>query len=165
MPGSKLRKPRPRPVSSDQLERVRHHNIGRMLFDAFRLFSERMLIHLHARGFTDLRPIHTSLLRNVDAAGTRITALGERSSMTKQAVGQLIKECEALGYLRTKADPNDGRAKIVRYTAKGERFLAAIPTVLGAATDDIEALVGRRRMDTLANILEQLNANREGKKT
>ena len=46
--------------------------------------------------------------------------------MTQQAVGQLIKECEGLGYLRTSADPSDRRARIVRYTPKGERFVRLI---------------------------------------
>ena len=138
------------------LGRIRHHNIGRMLLDSFRLFSQRMLAHLHAHGFTDLRPIHTALLRNIDAAGTRITEIGERSSMTKQAVGQLIKECEQLGYLRSSQDPVDRRARIVRFTPKGARFLAALPQVFQAATSDIEAIIGRDRMDSLAETLEML---------
>jgi DNA-binding MarR family transcriptional regulator len=129
-----------------------------MLLGAFRLFSQRMLEHLHAHGFTDLRPIHTALLRNIDAGGTRISVIGERSNMTKQAVGQLIKECESLGYLRTSADPIDRRAKIVRYTPKGERFLASLPQVFRAASRDIEGIIGRDRMNTLARILEKLVA-------
>ena len=145
----------------DRIGRVRHHNIGRLLLDSFRLFSQRMLVHLHANGFTDLRPIHTSLLRNIDASGTRITAIGERSSMTKQAVGQLVKECEGLGYLRASIDPTDRRARVVRYTAKGERFLAGLPRVFQAATDDMQSIIGRRRMDALGAILEVLVANAE----
>lgn len=138
---------------------MRHHNVGRLLLDSFRLFSQRTLVHLHAHGFTELRPIHTALLRNIDAGGTRITEIGERSSMTKQAVGQLIKECERLGYLRTNGDPTDRRAKIVRYTAKGERFLASLPQVVRAATQDIEAVIGRERMDALGETLAMLVAN------
>jgi DNA-binding MarR family transcriptional regulator len=148
-----------RRLPAEQPGSVRHHNIGRLLLDSFRLFSQRMLVHLHANGFTDLRPIHTSLLRNIDAAGTRITEIGDRSSMTKQAVGQLIKECERLGYLGTRIDPNDRRAKIVRYTRKGERFLGALPQVFEAATNDIETMIGSGRMDTLGSILEMLVAN------
>ena len=40
--------------------------------------------------------------------------------------GQLVAEFVELGYIRLVTDPQDRRAKIARYTAKGKRLLRAI---------------------------------------
>jgi DNA-binding MarR family transcriptional regulator len=68
-------------------------------------------------------------------------------------------ECELVGYLRTSGVPTDRRAKIVRYTTKGDRILASLPQVVHAATHDMESIVGRPRMDALGEILELLLGN------
>ena len=40
--------------------------------------------------------------------------------MTKQAVGDVVSELESLGYVERVPDPNDGRAKIIRLTDRGQ---------------------------------------------
>jgi DNA-binding MarR family transcriptional regulator len=139
-----------------RVDDVRHGNIGRLLLDAFRYFNERTIEHLHRHGLGDIRPVHTQLLRNLDAEGTRITALGHRTNMTKQAVGQLIVECERLGYVQRTVDPADSRAKIVRFTRKGEKFLGVVPKVLAASRADLAALIGAARLEALEAALRDL---------
>ena len=42
--------------------------------------------------------------------------------MTRQSMGEVIRDLVDIGILEMVPDPNDGRAKIVRYTTEGKRF-------------------------------------------
>jgi DNA-binding MarR family transcriptional regulator len=82
----------------------------------------RYIHHAFAEaGYNDLRPAHMPILMYVDHPphGTRITELAERAQMTKQSMGDLVADMEALGVVERIPDPTDRRAKIVRYTARG----------------------------------------------
>ena len=50
---------------------------------------------LQVRGFSRLPGSHMNVLRRIDVGGTRISEIADRSRMSKQAVGQLVKRCEA----------------------------------------------------------------------
>jgi DNA-binding MarR family transcriptional regulator len=152
------------PLDAEALEALRHANVGRLLLDAFRYFTSRTVVHLHRHGFPDLRPVHTTLLRHVDARGTRITELSARANITKQGVGQLVADCERLGYVTRSPDPRDSRARIVRFTKKGERFLAALPKVLADAGADIERVLGEEQLHELEATLQRLLAGAKAKR-
>ena len=44
--------------------------------------------------------------------------------MSRQAMGELVDDLEDLGYVERRADPSDGRAKLVVLTGKGEAAMA-----------------------------------------
>ena len=45
--------------------------------------------------FPAFRASHMNVPRHIDVGGTRISEIADRSRMSKQAVGQLVKSCEA----------------------------------------------------------------------
>jgi DNA-binding MarR family transcriptional regulator len=94
------------------------------------------LLHdrLRAEGFDGIRYRHGSVFRFIDARGSRLTELAERSRLTKQAIGELVDELERLGYVERAPDPGDRRAKIIRLTERGEAGQVAAARIL----DDIE---------------------------
>jgi DNA-binding MarR family transcriptional regulator len=51
--------------------------------------------------------------------GVRQVVLANRAGMSKQAIGQLIAEIQALKYVELAPDPDDARAKIVCFTKRG----------------------------------------------
>ena len=108
------------------LDRIRHEHLGWLLGRADLLFAEGVTRTINERGFAGIRLVHIALIRNVDENGTRISEIARRAGMTKQATGQLVAEFVELGYIKLVPDPEDGRAKIARYSAKGKRLLAAI---------------------------------------
>ena len=55
----------------------------------------------------------------LDRNGIRPSELARHADITKQAVGQTVKGCEALGFVEFAADPADGRAQLVRLTSEG----------------------------------------------
>jgi DNA-binding MarR family transcriptional regulator len=100
---------------------VEHHVLPALLEAAHDL----VIGELHARvaegGYADIRPAHGCVFRFVRPEGTRLTEMAERSGLTKQAVGEVVDDLEARGYVTRAPDPSDGRAKLVLLTAKGQR--------------------------------------------
>src|SRR5262245_46388557 len=91
-----------------------------LLFKAARLCNERAL----ARAASDrvrppVRTAHTTLFPHLDFEGIRLTELAARVGTTKQAVGQLVDDLVALGMVERIGDPEDKRAKRVRFSRRG----------------------------------------------
>ncbi len=98
-------------------------HVGVPLWRASHAFVALMMAGYRALGYDDLSESHTTLLPHLDVGGTRITDIAARAGLTKQAIGQMVSDLEDRGYVLRAADPSDARAKIVRYTAKGRRFM------------------------------------------
>jgi DNA-binding MarR family transcriptional regulator len=138
------------------LDRIRHEHLGWLLGRADLLFAEGVTRAMHARGFAGIRLVHIALIRNVDENGTRISEIAKRAGMTKQATGQLVAEFVALGYIRLVVDPDDGRAKIARYTAKGKRLLLAIIDSIEATEAAVASAIGNGQLTALKTTLAKL---------
>ncbi|WP_370154749.1 MarR family winged helix-turn-helix transcriptional regulator [Ferrovibrio sp.] len=136
-------------------EAWRRDNIGRLLNDAARAFEAQVLDYLARAGHDGLGATHINVTRNLDSAGTRLTELARRAAMTKQSMGELVRQMEALGYLRRDADPQDGRAQIVRFTAKGAAWLKAFRRALRRAEADMAARLGAGTVLALRQSLQR----------
>jgi DNA-binding MarR family transcriptional regulator len=80
----------------------------------------KMRARLAEEGYDDIREGYGCVFGFIDIdEGSRLTELAERSGLTKQAVGEVIPELEALGYVTREPDPRDKRAKIIKLTTKG----------------------------------------------
>jgi len=135
------------------LDRIRHEHLGWLLGRADLLFAEGVTRAMHERGFAGIRLVHIALIRNVDENGTRISEIARRAGMTKQATGQLVAEFVDLGYIKLVPDPDDGRAKIARYTAKGKRLLVAIVASIEQTENAVSATIGPKQLETLKTTL------------
>ncbi len=99
--------------------------LGRLLLAAHRGFAADLVVELEERGWPDLRASQAALVLNVDRRfGTRLTELARRAGVTKQAMMVVVDELEVRGLVRRTPDPEDGRAKVVRLTARGRTFAA-----------------------------------------
>jgi DNA-binding MarR family transcriptional regulator len=145
--------PRSQPSSID---RIRHEHLGWLLGRADLLFAEGVTREMHERGFAGIRLVHIALIRNVDENGTRISEIAKRAGMTKQATGQLVAEFVELGYIKLVPDPDDGRAKIARYTARGRRLLIAIVASIEATETIVASAIGNAELDGLKQTLAKL---------
>ncbi len=132
----------------------------RTLGGLLRLAEETLRARVYARmaevGFSDIRPAHSSLLRNLAASGSRVSELAEQAQMTKQSMGYLADSLAQAGYVSVAPDPSDGRAKLVRLTDKGRAAHEAMVALSAEAERELARLVGRADMAELRRILQRL---------
>jgi DNA-binding MarR family transcriptional regulator len=128
-------------------------HLGRLLGHAARRFDERVLYlmahnvdvplalsNLAARA--QVSAAHVHITRHLDLHGTRLTTLADKAGMSKQAMGDLVDQCEAWGLVTREADPRDARARIVKFTPTGLAWLQAFKDAVGQAEKEFRAEVG-----------------------
>jgi DNA-binding MarR family transcriptional regulator len=136
----------------------RHANIGRLLNNAVRRFEGRLLEIMVENGYGNTRLTLFSLTKNLDIEGTNLTELARRAAMTKQAMGELVDECESLDLVRRVRDPNDGRARIVTFTPAGRVWLDTFRAAIEQAQREMQADVGARQLEILSKGLHAYGA-------
>jgi len=100
------------------------------------------------------------ILPHVDSAGTRLTALGDRAGITKQAAGQTVRDLERLGYVIRAPDPSDGRASLISLTRRGQIFLVDAIAIRTQIAAEFAAALGEEPLGLLRDILAALLAAR-----
>lgn len=150
---------KPRSPVSPGPDRWRHDNIGRLLNSAVRRFEDRVLELMTAAGYADARISHVNLTRNLDREGTRLTELAIRAGMTKQAMGELVDQCAAIGLVERTDDPGDKRAKIVQFTRLGIQWLEAFRKAVDRAEHEMRTEVGGTRHDGMRAALKTYASN------
>jgi DNA-binding MarR family transcriptional regulator len=146
-------------VERRRFEAVRDTATLQLLFKASRLANERALARVaaHPEG-RRLRPAHTALFPHLDFEGIRLTDLAGRVGITKQAAGQLIDDLAAAGMVERLDDPEDRRAKRIRFSRRGYEALMHGLSVLRELEAALGVVVGRRRMRELRRTLQGLVA-------
>lgn len=147
---------------STDIDHIRRLPFIRLLGEAFDDFSDELTRRVQAAGYTDLRPGHGCLFGNIDSDGSRLTELAERARMTKQSVGEVASDLEARGYVERVPDPNDGRAKIIRLTARGREAQAIGRGLIDDIERDWAQRFGAEQMAALREALEAITAERLG---
>jgi DNA-binding MarR family transcriptional regulator len=139
--------------------------IGMIAQQLQRAFEAECFERLAAAGFTGLRVRHSILLDALGPEGSRITALAAELGMTKQAMGELVDDLESNGYLERTSDPGDRRARIIRFTSKGQQALAMAFEIMPAIERHYAELVGADRYlaakTTMADLADLLHVPAE----
>jgi len=132
-------------------------DLGRLLLEAHRALGAELVATLTERGYPDARPGHAAVFLHIDRrSGTRLTELARRARMTKQGMMLVDDDLEERGYVRRVPDADDARAKVVRLTARGRRFVAEARRSSAAVEARARRELGDRRYETLRDALEQL---------
>src|SRR6476646_10425739 len=104
--------------------------IGALLRVPAQVIHRRIIAELNAAGFEELRVPHMAVLQFPGPDGVRPGVLAERAGISKQAMNQLLRSLEGLGYLARSAAPDEGRARIVRLTKRGRAAYEKIHEIL-----------------------------------
>lgn len=132
-------------------------DLARLLLEASRTLGTDVVASLDERGFPDARPGHSSVFMHIDRrSGTRLTDLARRARMTKQGMMLLVDDLENRGYVRRVPDSEDARAKVVRLTARGRRYVAEARRAVAAVEARARRELGDRRYESLRAALEEL---------
>jgi DNA-binding MarR family transcriptional regulator len=128
-------------------------HLGRLLGHAARRFDERVLelmahnidvplalSNLAAR--SQVSAAHVHITRHLSLKGSRLTDLAQRAGMSKQAMGDLVDQCEAWGLVAREPDPHDTRARLVRFTPTGLAWLKGFEEAVTQAEAEFRVEVG-----------------------
>jgi DNA-binding MarR family transcriptional regulator len=140
---------------------VTQAGVSRMLLEAFRALDREIEGALLDRGASELSPSQARALLLVDRAGTRLTEIASRAGVTKQAMMQMVDELQDAGCVRRTPDLEDGRAKVVRLTAKGLRQRARARQAVAGVETRIRRQLGPRQYEALHAALEELTEEEE----
>jgi len=147
-------------VDPKKLEALKRESVAQLLFKCARLVNEQAIARINQGGgpggatlAPPLRAAHTALFPHLSSEGVRGADLAKKLGVTKQAVSQLVTELEAWGVVEQVSDPADGRAKLVRFTPKGEQGLLHGLAVLRTLEHELAAKIGKRRMQELHTAL------------
>ncbi|WP_392541917.1 MarR family winged helix-turn-helix transcriptional regulator [Oryzobacter telluris] len=91
---------------------------------ADRALQADMVAQAHRAGHPGIKPAHNAVFATLQPGGTRAADMAARYGMTRQSMGELLRDMEALGYVEMVPDPDDRRAKLVRYTPAGREVAA-----------------------------------------
>jgi DNA-binding MarR family transcriptional regulator len=141
----------PAQKAADHGWRVNH--LGRLMGNALRRFDERVLwlmandalvplalSNLAARDQVGAAHIH--ITRHLSVGGSRLTDLAHSAGMSKQAMGDLVTQCEAWGLVTREPDIHDKRARRVIFTASGLLWLEAFQGAVLQAEAEFRQAVG-----------------------
>jgi DNA-binding MarR family transcriptional regulator len=133
----------------------RHGNTGRLLFDSTRRFQEKVLSLVNSKGYPEIRIAHLAVTRHIDVNGSRIADLAIRAGVTKQSIGEMIDQLQAMGLVTRHAAADDRRAKIVVFSHQGRKLLGVIRNAVAACERDFSDCVGG---SAARQVREALNA-------
>lgn len=128
-------------------------HLGRLLGHSLRRFDDRVLqlmasdaqvplalSNLAAR--QQIGAAHIHITRHLAVGGSRLTELALGAGMSKQAMGDLVDQCEAWGLVERQPDPLDRRARQVVFTPTGLAWLEAFRRAVARAQAEFTQAVG-----------------------
>jgi DNA-binding MarR family transcriptional regulator len=127
--------------------------IGALLRVPAHAIHRRIIKELNAAGFEELRLPHMAVLQYPGPDGVRPGTLAERAGMSKQAMNQLLRSLEGLGYIARSDAPDEGRARIIRFTKRGRAAFAKVHDILRNIEREWKAELGRERFAQLKELL------------
>ncbi len=127
--------------------------IGAVLRVPAQAVQRRIIRALNAAGFEELRLPHMAVLQYPGPDGVRPTVLAERAGTSKQAMNQLLRSLEKLGYIVRSDAPGEGRARIIRLTRRGHAAYSRIHDILRDIEGEWRTELGSRRFGQLKDLL------------
>lgn len=127
--------------------------IGALLRVPAEAIHRRLIEDLNAAGFGELILPHIAVFRFPGPDGVRPGVLAERAGMSKQAMNRLLGSLEELGYLMRSDAPDEGRARIVRFTKRGHAAYAKIIEILQDIEREWKAELGAKDFARLKELL------------
>jgi DNA-binding MarR family transcriptional regulator len=127
--------------------------IGALLRVPAQAIHRRLISELNAAGFEELRVPHMAVLQFPGPDGVRPGTLAERAGMSKQAMNQLLRSLEGLGYIVRSDAPEEGRARIIRFTKRGRAAYSTVYDILRDIEREWSTELGAKRFAQLKELL------------
>jgi DNA-binding MarR family transcriptional regulator len=115
-------------------------DLATLMFVSYRAMDERVREAMRDAGY-DVTVAQARLAQRIADDGTRLTELAERAQVTKQTASLLVAALEREGLVERVPDPDDGRARLIRLSARGRKAAQrAMEVVIGVEREWAEHL-------------------------
>lgn len=135
---------------------TRRNHLARRLSRIVRAMDRAVGVRLHQLGYDDVRPGHLTVLLDLERSGLRSAELARRAGMTRQSMGELVADLEALDYVERRPDPGDRRARLVLPTGRGLILIAHARRAVAEVEARAARRLGRERYAELGLLLAEL---------
>ncbi len=115
-----------------------------------------MIRHARAAGYETAKTAHNALFASLPLAGARTADLAARAGITRQSMGEIVRELVDLGIVTMTPDPDDRRAKLVTYTDAGLQQVHDGRAHIAAFDERMIAVLGREGYDALREGLDAI---------
>jgi DNA-binding MarR family transcriptional regulator len=127
--------------------------IGAMLRVPAQAIHRRLINELALAGFEGLSIPHMAVLQFPGPDGVRPGALAKRAGISKQAMNQLLRSLENLGYVVRSDLQNEGSARVIRLTKRGRAIYAKMVDILHDIEREWSVELGPKRFAQLKELL------------
>lgn len=131
--------------------------VGQLLGNLVRLFRLELASRGEgSAGFEGIRPAHLQVFGSIKADGSRLTDLANTAGLSLSAAAELVDGLEKLGYLERRADPSDGRAKLICLTERGWEAIRHGRRLIGEIEAGWAEALGKSDFEALCQEMQRL---------
>lgn len=130
-------------------------NTGLLLFYPYRAMEDRVLARVREAGY-EVTAAQGRIFARIGPSGTRLSDLAAQAQVTKATAGFIVDQLERSGLVTRVPDPDDGRARLVTITDKGQHAVRLAAEEVAAVEEEWTVHLGARRMRQLRQTLTQL---------
>ncbi len=131
--------------------------LTRGLLRAYRAADAALVEGLTRSGHPGVGAAQWELVARIGTAGARAADLARQLGTSKQAIAQAIQRLERLGYVERLEDPADGRARLVRLTARGRALHRRGLDASERVEERLRRALGATRLKALKHTLDELS--------
>ena len=132
-------------------------DLATLMFVSYRAMDERVRRAMQEAGY-DVTVAQSRLAQRIAAEGSRLTELADRAQVTKQTASLLVAALEREGLVERIPDPSDGRARLIRLSARGreaaEQAMQVVRGVEQEWTEHLGAELAGQLRDGLVKLRE-----------
>lgn len=112
-------------------------------------FDEQLQVRLEALGWGRRGRSQSLILANIANGETRASRMADNLGVSRQAMSQFLTELEKDRLIEVVPDPDDRRARIVRFTPESEAIREDAKKVLRDMERELETAMGVKDFESL----------------
>lgn len=93
-------------------------DLATLMFLGYRAMDDRVVSEMRSAGYP-ITVAQARIAQRIRPQGSRLTELAQQAQVTKQTASQLVAALEEEGLVERVPDPDDGRARLIRFTRRG----------------------------------------------
>ena len=152
-------------MSRPELPRLDRKPLIALVDRVNRALQTEMVRRAHVEGHVEVKMAHNSVFATLSRQGSRAADMAARAGITRQSMGEVVRDMVGLGILEMRTDPDDGRAKVVTYSehglnvaGDGYRYLAKLERRFEEEFGEEEYAVARDVLERLVGLLDRIAA-------